>query len=214
MTLVVTPEEVARRLGLEQPLDEHDLWLVEEAIRDAQADLEAYLGRPVTAQTYTETHMLPVGGGYDLTYWPVIEIVSTTAETDPDTGMPTGYFTVVYRAGLDGVADPELAPIRRFVRTHAMYSETVQGLFRRLAPEAARKVSSLGVEGQNVTYVDAYATSANASELGLPGGLPTFKSCDRWRLAGRRVYQGPTRSQDPWPYPFGYDRCGPEWRWW
>lgn len=207
MTLVVTVEEVARRLGLPQPLDEHDRWLIEQAITDAQTDLEAYLGRPVTAQTYTETGMLPLNGDYQLTYWPVISITSTTAETDPDTSQPTGYYTVVYLAGLDGVTDPELEPIRRFVRTHTLYSDTVQNLFRRLAPEAARKVTSLSVEGQGVTYTDTYAVASDAVGLGLPGALPTFKSCERWRLAGRRVVQGPTQVNDLWPFD-GYRRTG------
>lgn len=198
--LIVSPEEVARRLGVPQPLEEHDRWLIESAIEDAQADLEAYLGRPVTAQTFTEYHMLPVAGQYRLTRWPVIAITSTTAETDPTTGAPTGLFTVVYTWGLDGVSDPELAPLRRFVRTHAIYSDTVQSLFRRLVPEQARKVTALGVEGQNVTYADTYAVEENAAELGLPGALPTFKSCDRWRLAGRRVHQAPTQVNEPWPY--------------
>lgn len=206
-TLVVQPEQVARRPGLPQPLDERDRWMIEQAIVDAQSDLEAYLGRPITAQTYTETGMLPLSGGYNLTHWPVIAITSTTAETDPDSGAPTGYYTVVYTAGLDGVADPELEPLRRFVRTHALYSETVQTILRRVAPESARKVASLGVEGQNVTYADVYAVADNAAELGLPGALPTFKSCDRWRLAGRRVRQAATRANGPWPYEG-------RWGWW
>lgn len=198
--LVVQPEHIARRLGLPQPLDEHDRWIIEQAIIDAQADLEAYLGRSITAQTYTETHMLPLGGHYNLTHWPVIAVTSTTAETDPATGQPTGYYTVVYTAGLDGVADPELEPIRRFVRTHALYSDGVQRLFRRLIPDQARKVAALGVEGQNVTYADTYQVREDAAELGLPGALPTLKSCDRWRLAGRRVHQGPTQVNELWPY--------------
>lgn len=205
MTLVVTVQEVARRLGLPQPLEESDRWLLEQAIGDAQADLEAYLGRPITEQTYTETGMLPVNGQYVLTHWPVIAITSTTAETDPGTGAPTGLYTVVYTAGLDGVADSELEPLRRFVRTHALYSETIQGVLRRLAPESARRVASLGVEGQNVTYADVYQVAGNAAELGLPGALPTFKSCDRWRLAGRRVVQPQTRATAPWPYETTYD---------
>ena len=209
--LIVTPEEVARRLGVPQPLDEHDRWLIESAIADAQSDLEAYLGRPVTAQTYTQTGMLPVNGQYRLCRWPVIAITSTTAETDPVTGAPTGLFTVVYTWGLDGVADPELEPLRRFVRAHALYSDTVQALFRRLSPEQARKVTALGVEGQNVTYADTYAVEANAAELGLPGALPTFKSVDRWRLAGRRVHQGPTQMNEPWPYESMYYRTGGWW---
>lgn len=210
--LVVKPEEVARRLGLQQPLAEHDRWLIEQAIGDAQTDLEAYLGRLVTAATYTETGMWPLNGTYRLTHWPLIAIISTTAETHSETGQPTGYYTVVYTAGLDGVSDPQLAPIRRFVRIHAMYSSTVQALYRRLAPAEARRIDSLSVEGQGVTYEDTYGVDAQASERGLPGALPAFSSCDRWRLAGRRVRQSASRVDGPWPYGYGYDHCY-GWRW-
>lgn len=199
MPLVVKVDEVARRLGLPQPLEETDRWIIEQALTDAQADLEAYLGRSVTPATYTQTGMWPVNGQYDLPQYPVISIVSTTPEVEPATGMTTGTFTVTYIAGLDAENDPTLEPIRRFIRTHATYSPEVQALFRRLAPEEARRVMSLGVEGQNVTYADTYQVDANATATGMPGALPTFKSCDRWRLAGRRVVQGRTRGDRLWP---------------
>lgn len=186
-------DEVARRLGLPQPLDERDRWIVEQALTDAQADLEAYLGRPVTPQIFTDTGMLPVGGQYRLKHSPVLEIVSTTAETGPD-GTPTGYFTVVYTAGLDGVNDPALEPIRRFVRTHAIFSPELQALFRRLVPGEARRVTSLGVEGQNVTYADTYTVDAQATAEGVAGALPKFSTCDRWRRARRRIVQGRTQA--------------------
>lgn len=200
MALVVTPEEVARRLGLPQPLSEQDRWTVEQALTDAQSDLEAYLGRPVTPQTYTETGLRPyIAGNYRLKYAPVISMISATAEVDT-ANRPTGYYTVTYVAGLDGLADPVLGPIRRFTRTHAMYSPEVQLLFRRLRPDAARRITSLGLEGQNVGYSDTYAVSDKATEMGFPGGLPTLKSCDRWRLAGRRVVQGMTQNRGVWPH--------------
>lgn len=207
VTLVVKVEEVARRLGLPQPLEESDRWLVEQAIVDAQSDLEAYLGRPVSKAEHTQRHLLRYCNGFQLKHFPVYEIVSETEELD-GASQPTGYWTVVYVAGLDGVADPELEPIRRFIRTHAMYSPLVQALFRRLRPEQARKVASLGVEGQSVTYGDTFATEAQASELGLPGGLPSMKSCDRWRIAGRMVHMAPTQMTEPWPY-----ESRDPWRW-
>ena len=201
--LVIKPEDVARRLGVEQPLDERDRWLIEQAIADAQSDLEAYLGRSVTPTTYTESGLWrSYDGRYTLTYWPLIAIVSATAETHPESGQPTGYYTVMYTAGLDARTDPELAPIRRLVMLHALYSPMVQALYRRLAPTEARRIDSLNVEGQGVTYEDTYAVDAKATELGLPGALPSFKTCDRWRLAGRRVVQGRTRVDGPWPYEY------------
>lgn len=209
MTLVVKVEQVARMLGLAQPLEEADRWLVEQAIADAQSDLEAYLGRPVSKGEYTQHHLLRFCGGFHLKHFPVHEIISTVVEAY-DNGQPTGYWTVTYVAGLDGEADPELEPIRRFIRTHAAYSPLVQSLFRRLLPEQARKVTNLSVEGQSVTYGDAFATEAQASELGLPGGLPSMKSCDRWRIAGRMPHMAPTQVNEPWPYE---NRDAWWWRW-
>jgi hypothetical protein len=213
VTLVVSVEEVARRLKLPQPLEESDRWLIEQAIVDAQSDLEAYLGRPVVKGTYTQQHLLRYCSGWNLPIFPVHEIVSETPETQ-ENGQPTGYWTVVYEAGLDGKADPELEPIRRFVKAHALYSPLVQSVYRRLDPEGARKVASLGVEGQTVTYGDTFATEARASELGLPGGLPAMKSCDRWRIAGRMVHQAPTQVNSPWPFEDPYMAYHWHGQWW
>lgn len=213
VTLVVKVEEVARRLGLPQPLDESDRWLIEQALTDAQSDLEAFLGRPVYKATYTEKHLLKFYDGYHLEQFPVWSITTETAETYSN-GQTTGYFTVTYVAGLDGEVDRELEPIRRFVRTHALYSQTVQALFRRLSPGEARKVQSLNVEGQSVTYVDAFATEAQASALGLPGGLPSMKSCERWRVAGRRVHQSRTQLTAPWPFEDPYVNYYGSGQWW
>lgn len=213
MTLVVQVEEIARRLGLEQPLEEGDRWIIEQAIGDAQSDLEAYLGRPVSKGTYTQEHLFRYCNGYELTYFPVHEVISETPE-EYDGGQPTGRYTVVYVAGLDGKADPELEPIRRFIKMHAMYSPMVQAMFRRLAPEAARRAQSLSVEGQSVTYADTYATDAQASALGLPGGLPAMKSCARWKIAGRLVHQAPTRVDAPWPFDDPYGNYYGSGQWW
>jgi hypothetical protein len=184
--------------------------MIEQSLRDAQSDLEAYLGRPVTRQTYTQKHLLRYHDGYHLTHFPVHEVVSETEEIHYS-GEPTGYYTVVYEAGLDGESDPELEPIRRFVRTHAMYSDLVQALYRRLAPESARKVVSLNVEGQSVTYGDTFASDPQASAQGLPGGLPSMKSCDRWRIAGRMPHMAPTRVSDAWPFEDFHYRYGGNW---
>lgn len=196
--LIVPVDVIARRLGLPDPLTEDDEWLIAEAIADAQSDLEAHLGRPVTPREYTEMGRFPFAGGFRLAQDPVVEVVSTTAETDPGTGQPTGLFTVVYTAGLDGALDPDLAPLRRYVTAHTIYSAGVQAILRRLAPESAQRVRTVAVEGQSVTYEDVYARSA---EAGAVGSLPTLKSCDRWRVAGRRVHQAATRmNRGGWPF--------------
>lgn len=209
MKLVVKVEDVARRLGLPQPLQESDRWLIEQALTDAQSDLQAYLGRPVYKDTYTQEHLLRFHDGFHLLHFPVHRIISQTEETVG--GQPVWQWTVVYEAGLDGENDPELEPIRRFVRTHAIYSPELQALYRRLLPDQARRVASLGVEGQSVTYSDTYATDQRASEMGLVGALPSLQSCDRWKIAGRMVHQAPTRVTDAWPFEDSWRYSG---QWW
>lgn len=204
MALIVPVTDVARRLGLTLPLDDDDAWLIEQALIDAQSDLEAYLGRPVTPQTFTETGLIrfPEPDPWQLANYPVVAITTVTPETHLD-GQPTGRFTVTYVAGLDGADDPELEPLRRFVRTHAIYSPDIRALYRRLAPEQARQVASLSVEGQAVTYTDTFAASG---QPGAPGTLPTLASCDRWRIAGRRVFQRRTpRWRDDWYREWPYE---------
>lgn len=199
ITPIVTADEVALRMGLPTPLSEQDRLRVEAAIVDAQTDLEGYLGRPVTPRDYTETGLFPYPQGFQLRHQPVISVISQTPELNPVGDYETGLYTVVYTAGLDGVADPDLEPLRRYVRTHAIYSPELQEMLRKLTPEATRVMRSSSVEGQSVTYEDAY-TPAGEPGSGAPGSLPTLASCDRWRL--RSVYQRPSRP-GWWHWPHG-----------
>lgn len=196
--LVVDPEVLARRLRVPLPLTEGQRWTLEQAIRDAQADMEAYLGRAITPRTYTETGVVcAFDGGWQLTHHPVQSITSITPEPGP-WGYPTSHYTIVYVAGLDTVSDPDLEPIRRMVRAHAAASPEVRTLLRRAGLDDERSIRSLSVEGQSVTYIDESDESAYGP--GQAGALPSFTSCDRWRLAGRRVYQRHTHYWGPWPH--------------
>lgn len=218
-TLIVTADDIARRLGLTVPMDDDTRWRIEQAIQDAQADVSAYLGRSLTPDTVTESGLIPVqvdGVDYwDLKEGPVLSITSTVAETYPDTGQPTGRYTVTYTAGIDSVTDPALAPVRRYVMVHAMYSPGVQLIFRTELPDRARRAQSVSVEGQAVTYDDTYSTSGATPGSGAPGALPTLKELDRWRVAGRRVVRRQARWYEgqPWPYDYYY-RPGDWRRWW
>jgi hypothetical protein len=216
LPLVVQPETVARNLGFSLPLDEADRRLLAEAILDAQSDVEAYLGCPVTVRQFTQRGVWPAyGTDWVLDEEPVTGIVSYTPEVNPVTGQATGAWTVVYTAGLDGASDSELLPIRRFVKTHAFYAPQVQAWFRRVAPQLAREVNRVSVEGQEVAYDRVFATTDQPGS-GAPGTLPTLKSLDKWKRAGRRVYQRPTwpGEASPWPYDDTYrpgQPVGPGW---
>jgi hypothetical protein len=206
--LIVTAEDIAGRLRLPEPLSVEDRSTLEGAIGDAQADVVAYLGRPLTPEVYTESGLIPYAEGWRLQNSPLISIQSATAEAHPnDATWPTGRFTVTYTAGIDAANDPDLHPIRRFIFTHALYSPDVQMVFRTIAPDRARRAYWVTVEGQQVRYDDIYATSGAKPGSGAPGSLPTLKSLDRWRLAGRRVPDHrPTPQENlamrPWPYDY------------
>lgn len=173
--------------------------MVEQAILDAQATVEGYLGRAVLPRQFTELHLLPgADGAWPLTHEPVLSVDTITVETDPIYGQPTDYYTVTYTAGLDAANDPELGPIRTYVARAAAADPAVQALAREKNPSTGRVVQSVTVEGQAVTYATAPPPAVPAA--GAPGSPITLKHLDRWRLAGRRVYQRPGRAAPPWPY--------------
>jgi hypothetical protein len=204
-TLVVSPEALAARIRMPLPLDEDTREVIEDSIRDAQADVEAYLGQPVVPTEFVQQHCWPYPGGWMLTVHDdafFIGVVSVAAEYDTDGVTATGYFTVTYTAGLDAKNDPSLRPIRRFIMAAAANSEDVTLLWR-TATGSKGAIKSVSAEGQSVSFDPAYplgapppsgrGSGAKPVEARQPGELPTFGWLDRWRVAGRRVYQGATR---------------------
>jgi hypothetical protein len=221
-TPVIQPDAVARALRLPSALDTGDLETITDAIMSAQSDVEAYLGRPVVPLTYTEYCRMPGRLGWRLKNYPVQSIVTAVAETDTG-GNPTGTYTVTYVAGLDAVTDPELFPIARFIKLHAMYDPMVQVVFRQLRPDIATRVTSGSTEGQSATITDALPVPASArtstpasvnAQMSLPGSAPTLQTLDRWRIGKRRVYQRPTRLGDAAPWPYGMPLPGTGDFWW
>lgn len=226
---VVQPGDVAAALGLPLPLDTAQLSTVIAAIEAAQSDTEAYLGRPVVPLQYTDQCCFPDWRGWRLKHWPVQSIVSAVAETD-SSSQPTGTYTVTYIAGLDAVNDPELFPIVRFVKLHAMYDPFVQILFRQLRPDIATRVMTGSTEGQSATIADALPVpppprtstpAAVTAQMSLPGAPPTLQTLDRWRIAKRRVHQRRTHigNTAPWPYDLpiegSWDTWAGRWQtWW
>lgn len=204
VSLVVTPEEVAVKAGMTLPLSLDDREAVEDAIRDAQADVEAYLGRPLVPTTYVEQDRLPWHDGWYLVAAPdepLIRVLSTVVQLDPVDGAVTDYFTVTYLAGIDARNDPALRPIRRYVLAHAMNSPEFTRMWR-TRTDAKGVVKNLSAEGQSVTFATptlSGSETASKPGSGEPGALPTLGSLDRWRVAGRRVHQAPSQMQ-AWPY--------------
>ncbi len=185
--LAVSVTEVARRAGFPQPISPAVRQAIEDAIGDAQGDVEAHLGRPVVPIEATESNLYAHPDGWQLKERPVIRILSVVADTTPE-GALTGNFTVTYLYGLDAANAPLLRPIRNYIARHA--AALVRQSPAATTAKIARGIRSVNVEGQGITYSDtvgaARETGGGSGEI---GALPTLASLDRWRLAGRRVFQ-------------------------
>lgn len=194
---VVTADEIAGRLQLPTPIPDTTRAALDAAIRDATADVTAYLGRPPTPRYVTETHVRPLfDGRWDVHEWPVLTVLSAVEETATD-GYPLGTYTVTYLAGLDAANDPELEPIRRYITAAVENSPRVLTLWRAAAGAAARVVTSLSVEGQTVGYTAATLGGGGDPGSGAPGALPKIESLSRWKVRGRRAFQRPGIAPDP-----------------
>jgi hypothetical protein len=182
--LCVDPTDVARKVGLDfDSLTDDQQWLIGDAIRDAQSDVEAYLGRAIMPTEYRAEGAVqnPITGKWDLPEQPVITVDTVTAETDTE-GRPTGRYTVDYTAGLNARTNQALRPIRRYVAAAACLDPTVTRLSDKMRP-----VTGVNVDGQGITF----GTGGQATKTGVakPGDLPDMSSMDRWRVKGRRVFQ-------------------------
>lgn len=192
--LIVQPEVLATAAGIEGTLTDAQRNTIAEAIRDAQDDVVAFLGRPLRPVQYVETRRWPYYDGWVLEAAPdepIVQVDSVVAETNAD-DQPTDYFTVTYTAGIDAFTDPTMRPIRRYVKAHAMNSPDFLRLWRTLTTTKG-VIKTITAESQSVTFTPATlneSTSETKAGSGAPGALPLIGSLDKWRLSGRRIYQG------------------------
>uniref|UniRef100_UPI003F499A56 hypothetical protein n=1 Tax=Streptosporangium sp. CA-235898 TaxID=3240073 RepID=UPI003F499A56 len=193
MVEVVTPEDVAGRIGLTTPLTTQQRSILQAAIRSGLAAVTAHLHVSPVPRQVTERGLLPSGDVWPVTHEPLVEILSVTAETVD--GVPTGAYTVVYTTGLDPDADPAYRDVlAEYVVAHAAAMPHVL----RLAP-GTRRVKSSSLEGQSVSYEgDPQAGS------GAAGAPPSLASLSYWRRLGV--------SQDPGIAPHPLDEAGQTWR--
>ncbi|MFE2723904.1 hypothetical protein [Kitasatospora sp. NPDC059327] len=185
--LVTSPEAVADHAGIPLPLTEAQRDGLRTAIEDAQADVEAYLSRPLVPRLAMLNSVRPAPG-MDLGSW------QAWAHCGPDddftvdgwTARPDGTYDVRLRVGLDGAAE---RPIRRYVTAHA--AETIRNTPASGSGASGRRVSSLSAEGQSISY-------EAAPSAGQPGALPVLVTLDGYRQPP--VYVRPRPAAAPWPY--------------
>jgi hypothetical protein len=193
--LLVTVEDVCDLAGLNSA-DPDAADKVEKAIRRVTADVVAYLGQPVQPTQYTEHHRPPAWDresltwGYDLTYAPLVEVVSAVAEVDQDQDE-TGLFTVTYIAGIDAAETP-YAAIRQYILRASAYADPVVVRLT-LAASLPRDVKSVSADGQSVTFADRPQVSKSTSAE----GVPAMETMDEWRVRGRTAYTRPGWTPQP-----------------
>lgn len=204
VTLIVTVDQVARQAGLAVPVPpgSDTEARITAAVTAVQARMEEALGQPITPTQVTEhglwpgsPTLFPATGGWLLTHTPVLQIISAVAETDPDSGAPTGMFAVTYTYGLDGAAVPYLV---NFALERAALHPNVAVL----VPAGERRVSAVSTGAQSVTYEKASTEAADE-----PASYEQL-AASRWSVRGRRAVG---RFDDPLRRGYGGHRQVPWW---
>ncbi|MFI6686606.1 hypothetical protein [Streptomyces sp. NPDC050485] len=182
--LIGSPESVADALGVPLPLTSAQRAAYEQALRDAQADVAAYLNRPVIPRVTTLRAVTPRWAQPldEIDAWPagpddLAEVITYRANAD-------GTYDVDLLVGLNGAQEE---PLVRYVVAHA--AESI-----RQRPDhdgGGRRVSSVSAEGQSVSY-------ETAPQTGQAGALPTIDSLKRLRRLTFQRVVAPHRA--PWPY--------------
>ncbi|WP_328333337.1 hypothetical protein [Streptomyces sp. NBC_00455] len=186
--LVASPEAVADALGVTLPLASAQRSTYETEIRNAQADVAAYLGRALVPAVTTRRGLTPYwtdaledADAWHLDVDDIAEVISYRANGD-------GTYDVDLLVGLDGAKEESVV---RYVVAHAAESLRQRTDQATTAAGSGRRVSSVSAEGQSVSYDSAPTT-------GQAGALPTINSLNRLR---RLVFQPLSRPpRAPWPY--------------
>jgi hypothetical protein len=183
--LCVDPVDVARKIGLDyDALPTNTQWLIDDAIRDAQSDVSAWLGREIMPTAFrVEGQVQQPNGKWDLPEQPVVSIDAVTPETDALGGF-TGRYTIDYTGGLNARTEQALHPIRRYVAAAAALDPTIMRL-----SAAMRPISAVNVDGQGITYGEGTSTKPMPGAAPQPGQLPSMDTMKRWQVKGRRVFQ-------------------------
>lgn len=193
-THVVTVESIRIRLGLPEPLDSATSARIEDSIASAEARVLSFLNREsleaveVTLQGLTADPLWPTT---DKRAWPQAKahfadrfrVLSHEANADN-----ADLFDVTFLVGLDVAGDPELAPIRAFIKEDVVAVLIADPLFAAVS----RPVSSVSADGQSVTY------TSPPGDAGAAGAGLSLASLRRWRRLS--IGQPPATRLAPWPY--------------
>jgi hypothetical protein len=194
-TLYVPVAKVAAHLGLDPAaLTEVQKEILTDAILDAQGKVAEYLNRPLEPRSETLTGLWRDEryAHSEVRAWPeaVARLDNRLAVT---TYAPNSEYAatwdVTFAVGLDVENDPELDPIRRFIRQDAVAGLDGHAAF----PGLERRVKSVSAEGQSLTF-EGRGASPDAA-----GGTLTVGTLRRWRRYAVGRAPAP-RDSRPWPY--------------
>lgn len=207
--LVVTAADVAVRIGMGDSLTPAQAAVIESAIRDVQADVEAYLGAPLSPRTISHTSLFWLDERTMREKWiPFLSWEITTQDAQSVT------YAITYGYDIDN--DQGMEPVRRYIRYQAAQQPQVRTVWAAAVGEAAsRRIKNASVDGQSVSYDYLSATgellpftTGLGKAAAEPGNvIPQLKDLDYWRIAGRRTFQRQGPGSDPWAQ-FGYSYYG------
>lgn len=185
--LIVDAADILRRAGV----DESHLQDMQDAIEDAQADVEGHIGRKLLPEAVIRHGLIP-DPRYPLTdnaAWPQIVADDDwsvfSAEPDPD--LP-GAYVVTFNVGLDARNE---APIKRFVRAHAIESMRNNPA---IGDDIRQRLTGVSAEGQSLNF------EKGSTAEGAAGALPNIKMLDRYRRP--MAFRRPTPPARLWPYAY------------
>lgn len=183
--LVASPEAVADTLGVPLPLTPSQRSTFEQEIRNAQADVTAYLNRALVPTARTLHGLSPRWRDAldDTEDWPLDLDDFTEVVSYRDNG--DGTYDVDLLVGLNGAKEEAVV---RYVVAHA--AESVRQRSDQ-TDGPGRRVSSVSAEGQSISY-------DSAPTVGQAGAPPTINSLNRLRRIVFQPLSRPPRA--PWPY--------------
>lgn len=203
--LVVAPEEVAWRVGLELPLTAAQRQLLTSAIRGIQGRVRAYLKRPLLPERRTLTGYAPDPRWEqsDWRAWPEVladldEIFTVVSVTETD-----GLYTLVVDVGIDCANDPATEVVREYIAQGSANSLK----FNADAGVGTRQASSIATGDQSVSYP---ASSGGAQAFGGTFQRSSLTAGSTLVLEDLSLFRRRTvRQSSRWTPPFPYTDATP-----
>lgn len=207
--LVVSPEDVAWRVGLDLPLTPAQRQLLTSAIRGIQGRVRTYLKRPLIPERRVLTGYAPDPRWEttDWRAWPDImvdidEVFSVVSAVETD-----GLYTVTVDVGYDFVDDPATEVVREYIAQGAANSLR----YNSDVGVGSRQATSVSTGDQSVSYA---ASSGGAQAFGGTFDRNSMTAGSTLVLQDLSLFRRRTVKQSQrWVPPFPYNTATPvTWR--